>query len=153
MGDLAFIHAESFPIIISYMLPFQKMLERGKYDIANEDDFSPENFPVVGSGICVRDAFLCCFTHPVGAKEAREQLNDRELQPGAIEELLAVGRQYPEFQNRHPIIALGSSWRRLGALGFPLVPCLSRLENKRSLSLLWENDVWDPTYRFLAVFR
>ncbi len=69
--------------------------------------------------------------------------------PATLPELLALGKQYPEFQRWFPIIALGSVWRGQG--GVRLAPCLSENAGKRGLGLDSFDFVWGAFCCFLAV--
>jgi hypothetical protein len=68
--------------------------------------------------------------------------------PATIEELLALGSQYPEMQKSVPIAALGSAHvvknRRF-------VPCLSGSFSHRALTLAIIYRRWSTSYRFAFV--
>lgn len=71
------------------------------------------------------------------------------FRPALIEDLLALGAEYPELQKQFPIVALGSVWQDPG--GRRRVPYLRWDGGGRDLDLYWFGDDWDERWRFAAV--
>ena len=120
----------------------------GRSDCKNSD-INDGNFPRTGSGTEATEIILVHFDKTMSNDNVLRELEKRNLRPADAQELLAIGEQHPDKQRAFPIIALGSVWRV--ADGHRYVPCLSRIDSNRKLSLCWVDDGWVDVWRFAAV--
>lgn len=101
-----------FPLIVDRLQSISQMLAAGKYDGYLSDDLIAERFTVEGSSKSLTMALLVHFDRddpPVYMDEVLHRVEERGLRVGKIEELLALGAQYPWLQRKCSIIALGSA--------------------------------------------
>ena len=142
---------EQMVLSVDYGRSLGQMIAAGNYDWTNSD-ITAKRFPVVGSGVEQLAAKIFHFDRNtssqdnVDAIKAADPVNPWE--PGKIEHLLSFGEKYPEEQRKYPIVALGSV-AEVG--GVRNVPYLSVFDRKRYLSLIWWDDGWFGSCRFLAV--
>lgn len=137
-----------YSIMVDYSQSLAKMVKAGNYDWVNSD-INSKHFPLKGKGKHKLEAVLFHFNRSIESDEAIAEMNKQDYHPATIEELLALGKKYPDLQKEFPIIALGSVWRGPG--GGRSVPCLDRGGSERFLSLGWFGYGWDAHDRFLAV--
>jgi len=138
---------------VDYGSSLEQMTVAGHYDWRNED-ISPKEFPLNGTGCVEYEARLFVFERGVSSEDAEKAIRDADpvnpWEPAKIEHLLAFGAKYPDAQREHPIIALGSVSANK-VFGHRNVPYLYRRVTGRSLHLDWWGNGWHPFYRFLAV--
>lgn len=137
-----------FPVKIDYDLSLEEMIEAGKYDWVNSD-IIVENFPIKGSGLVELEIELVHFGRYINSEAALKELDQMDLRPATLPELLAFGAAYPEIQREFPIVALGSVWQRPG--GGRGVPCLWCDSDGRNLGLRWLDGGWHGRYRFASI--
>lgn len=138
-------------ITIDYGMSFEDMIAAGKYDWVTPNIIQT-NFPVKGQRLVELETKVFHFDPHTSSNDgvAAIQADDRQnpWAPATIEGLLAYGAKHPEEQLKHPIIGLGSVAK---VFGDRLIPCLSGVEAKRGLILLWWDDALSGRCRFLAV--
>jgi len=141
--------ADIYKVVVDYAMSLPDMIAAGRYDWTNRD-ITAENFPFSGEGQKKVDLELIHLNRDASTKEVLEELDRRDLRPGTIEELLALGAKYLELQKKFPIIAFGSVWRVPNGGRVVLYLYWSGIE--RSLDLD-DDDArrWDDDCRFLAV--
>jgi len=121
----------------------------GKYNFSNTD-ITDANFPHTGAGTESSEIVLVHFDALMSTDNVLKELKKRNLRPADIQELLAIGEQFPEQQREFPIIALGSIEQCLD--GNRVVPFLCSDDSKRELYLGWVGVVdWSEICRFAAV--
>jgi hypothetical protein len=155
-GKPASIPVELYPITVDYSQSFAKMVAAGHYDWTNSDIVA-EHFPIEGEGKVKIMAQLVHLYHAANDRVVIAELDKRGLRPATIEELLAFGAKYPEFQREFLIVALGSyGW--VHPRGDRRVPGLHGTGGRRNLDLHWERpqdplNMWGDSCRFLAVSK
>jgi len=120
----------------------------GKYNSSNPD-INDTYFPRSRAGIESSEIVLVHFDKSMSTDNVLKELEERNLRPADVQELLAIGEQYPDKQREFPIIALGSIRQRL--VGRRVVPYLHALGSNRELYLDWIGRDWEGFYRFAAV--
>lgn len=139
-----------YPVTIDYGLSFEQMIKAGNYDWVNEN-ITSELFPFVGTGIVQLDAYFVHFGKRIMSFEAVPiEIDEMELRPVTLPELLAFGAKYPELQRRFPIAGLGSI---SDIHGVRLMAYLDNDERGRLLRLVWFGGVCPAGYHFLAVSK
>lgn len=139
-----------YKIQIDYSKSLDRMVNAGEYDWVN-DNITADHFPVKGEGRREADIVLFHFDKNMESGDVIAEMNKEGYRPAAIEELAALGREYPDLQRQFPIVAMGSVWQ--GSDGYRFVPCLFRFgsERSRSLDLYWFDLRWSAPFRFAAV--
>lgn len=120
----------------------------GKYNWSNVD-ITDANFPRCGAGTESSEIVLVHFEKSMSTDNVLKELEECDLRPADIQELLAVGEQYPDMQREFPIIALGSVWQLQD--GHQFVPFLFGVGSDRRLDLRWIVSDWVDNCRFAAV--
>lgn len=138
---------ETFTLSVNYRLTLAEMIAAGHYDWVN-GDIKAQHFPVQREDEEQLEAKLFHFDHTVSSEAAVEAMKGAGYEPACIEHLLSFGKQNPEEQRKHPIVAHGS----VAAFdGGRYVPYLDRGGDGRDLHLFrWDYD-WPVHFRFLAV--
>jgi len=137
----------SYIVVVDYSRSLAEMIKAGKYDWVH-GNINENNFPVKGIGRHEVSVVLFHFNRVISSEDAMSEMKRTGYRPARIEELLALGENYPDLQRQFPIIALRSFWRpQLGGRG---VPALWRI-GERDLRLLWFESAWHSVFRFLAV--
>lgn len=134
------------PLTIKYG-NLEEQINAGKYDRKYDNDITAKNFPTDKTGEVRLEAILVHFGKYRSNEEVLREINKLTLRVGDLDELLAIGTNYPDKQREHPIVALGSGVRLYGA---HRVPCLHNLDGKRSLILDYGGNGWHGYYCFLA---
>ena len=98
-----------YDIVVDYNRSLNAMIKAGKYDWVR-DDINTKHFPLKGKGKHELKAVLLHFNRYIEFDDAIAEMDRQGYRPGNIEELLALGEQYPDLQKRFPIVALGSVW-------------------------------------------
>lgn len=133
--------------IVDFGKSFEEMVAAGRYDWS-DPNFTPERFPIVGSGTVATDAKLFHFGRDMKSDAVERELAAAGYRSATLAELLAFGAAFPEVQRQFPVIALGSvSW--VG--GVRRVPALGWRGAERRLDLPWNVHDWLGLCRFLAV--
>jgi hypothetical protein len=134
-------------VSVDYSRSLTQMIMAGRYDEVHRD-ITPRNFRLTATGFREIELNLVQFKRPVAPLEAVVLMKAEGYRPATIEELLALGSQYPELQKSVPIGALGSANviqnRRF-------VPCLSGSLSHRALTLAIIYRRWSTCYRFAFV--
>lgn len=137
-----------YPVEIDYSDTFEQRLAAGRYDWKNSD-ITEKHFPVKGEGQIQVDLELAHYGKSLSTEAILAAIEAQGYRPATIEELLAFGATYPEFQREFPIVALDSVWQhRSGLRG---VAYLRRHGGGRDLELGRLGLGWDGRYRFLVV--
>jgi hypothetical protein len=76
-------------------------------------------------------------------------MNDDGYLPATLDDALAMGATFPEWQRQNPIIFLGTTWR--DTEGHAHVPVLDVLHGGRGLDLPWFQSGWGADFRFAGV--
>jgi len=145
-----------FDLMIDYDRSLDEMVEAGRYDDV-EKGITKSHFPIKGSG---QHAVSAVPFHPnfgrkgeITLKGVTTEIRNRNYRPGRIEELLALGENHPDLQNRFPIVATGSIWRNRRD-GVRRVPGLWNGHFSGAGRCLFLSTItrgWGEQYRFLAV--
>lgn len=144
-----FVDARSaLSVVVNYDLSLNGMIKAGKYDWVNQD-ITAEHFPIKGEGESKLNLEFFHFNRIMESDEVFAEMDEAGYRPATIEELLALGAQYPEEQRKYFIVALGSVWQR--PHGYRVVPCLWSDVRERNLNLNWLDNRWNANYRFAAV--
>ena len=137
-------------LTVNYGQSVEDALKAGNYDWVN-DYITSRNFPPTRRGTETVEVSLVHFGRVMTSDEVLEELDRQGLRPATVEELLALGAQYPDLQRQFPIIALGSVC--VGPSGHRSVPVLWSDGRYRDASLDWLDDDWGSCYRSLAVSK
>jgi hypothetical protein len=132
---------------VDYSQSLTKMIADGHYDEVHRD-ITPRNFQLSSRGFRQIELILVQFKHPVAPLQAVILMREQRCRPAVIEELLALGSQYPDLQRRIPIAGLGSA-HFIESRRF--VPCLGGNTAKRTLTLAVIYRRWSICYRFVFV--
>lgn len=137
-----------FTVTVNRGRSIEEMVADGKYDFANPN-ITAVNFPITGTGTCDEEEILVHFDRSIESDDAVREMNQLDLEPSPIEDVLAFGAKYPDVQREFPIVGLGSSWMRPldGRVCVPVLDCVS---DERSLYLDRRAPGWSGHYRFLA---
>ncbi len=138
----------SHTVEVDYSQTVEEMVLAGRYDSSNED-INSQNFSIKGEGKKQVEVFEICFGRVVDSSEdLTVKLDELGYKPAQLPELLSLGKEKPELQRDHPIIALGS----LAVIwGYRCVSSLDESDSRRRLSLRPFRDDWGAWYRFLVV--
>lgn len=128
---------DSFRVVVNRDRTIADGVAAGKYTFAAISSRNDTCFQRTGTGTDSTKIILVHFSNPIIFKKALEELEMCNFRPTDLQELLAIGEQYPAKQRKYPIYAFGSSWRL--PEGFRLVPCLN-------------SDRWDHSVRQLCLY-
>lgn len=135
-----------FGVLVDHQQDLQKMIHDGKYDQCSKA-INARNFVKQGQGVVQVYIELVYLGNKGfdGFANATAILNQRGLRPITLEELLALGQQYPAAQCEYTIAALGSIWTDQEGKKFcPILGRSSGFPNSRSairqLYLRWEQN-------------
>lgn len=134
----------SYSVTVNYGQTIEQLVEAGQYDWVN-GVINSRNFLSREKGEVQIDIHLLNFDR-TSSEDIISAMDRQGFRPASLEELLALGAAYPDLQRENPIVALGST--------YPIdqgVPCLSRNDGYRRLSLIWFEGDWGPSWRFAAV--
>jgi len=151
-----------YSAIVDCDLSLAEMIAAGKYDFTNED-ITARRFPITGKGKVNINFILKHFGEDLSTRYALEELDNADLRPATIEELLAFGAKYPDEQRKYPIVALGSVARDLYCFSSfdDQVAVIDKNNDSRgnhdfvrilNLRKVGYRD-WHRCYRFLAVCK
>jgi len=127
----------------------------GKYSHVHPE-INDDNFFGLGSGRSDVEIFLLHFGKRMNLKEFLHEFPEQEFAIADLQELLAIGEQFPDLQRKFPIhapvpLVYETSWW-LG-MGFWLIPFISCVRGARWISLDWIEFGWTKETRFAAVRR
>jgi len=125
-------------------------IKGGRYDWF-DPNITDAHFPNTRSVTSSLEVYIVEYGKCMSAKNVLANLDKRNLRPATLQELLAVGEQYPDLQREFPIVALGSVWQN--AEGNRCVPCIVGGGSSRGLRLHWIGGDWGGLCRFAAVRR
>jgi hypothetical protein len=136
---------------VNFSQNLKAMIRAGRYDQVDKHLIS-KYFPCHNArGTEWIEIELIKYDHEDGVSSewVIEDLEQRGLRPATLDELCALGANYPYAQRLHPIVALSSSWRKPKC--YLRVPVLDECSGERRLCLQWWDDTWHAGYRFAAV--
>ncbi len=132
---------------VDYSRSLVAMIRQAAFDKINKA-INARNFPLVERGYREVDILLIQFDLPVAPLQAVLLTKERGYRPATIEELLAIGSQYPDLQRSIPIVALGAA-RVVENRRY--VACLGGSQAARELGLVVIYRRWSIYYRFAFV--
>ncbi|MCD4761672.1 hypothetical protein K8R32_01815 [bacterium] len=138
---------EVFPVTVDYNRSLAEMIELGEYDWKHVEIIE-KNFPVKGKGKSDINLVLVYFNKSIDSDDVFYELDEMELRPATLPELLSFGVKYPEKQGEFPIAALGSHWNI--SVENSYVVYLDKIVSKRCLKMNYLSGDWMKHYRFLA---
>jgi len=143
--------SNTYTLTVNYDQSVEEALAAGSYDWV-DDNITSRNFPPTRRGIETADAQLVHFGRVMNSAKVLDELDKQGLRPATVEELLALGAAYPDFQRQFLIVALGSVG--VHPIGEHRVPGLWSGERHRRADLYWIGFTWwHPDARFLAVSK
>jgi hypothetical protein len=145
-------------IRVDYDQTFKHMVAAGHYDFVNPG-INAKQFPIHRhdhlGGICGEVVMMVHFDYTISTPAVLVYLSERHLRPIWIEELLAIGAQYPDLQYDRHIVCLGSAVPvdDEPVLGKELlVPCLFGYgSHERRLGINTTGNYWEPYFQFACV--
>jgi hypothetical protein len=140
-------NVEFFRVIVDRRASLERMINDGRYDRVYPLVMTVRYRRLMGGRKEVEIA-LVQFQHTFAPSEVKRLMKSHGYRPAYIEELLALGRDYPDLQRRIPIVAIGSGiivQRRRRAV------CLSGGVSSRELGTQVIYRRWSPYYRFAFV--
>lgn len=135
------------PVTVDYSMALDRMIALGRFQGPCEG-FTSERFPIKGTGAVQAEIILIHFGYEIGTRRAEKELDEKDLRPTDIEELLALAAQQPELQRHFPIVALGSPCIFCHQL---YVPVLFVFQGQRKFYLSFVGHKWVSTFRFASV--
>lgn len=127
----------------------KELLEAGKYDGYVNSNITDANFPDDTTGD--KEVFLFPISDILDTDDVIAKMDKENFKPASVKTGLAFGEQYPDFQRRNPLIALGSVW--VAPFGARRVLGLWGRGSARDADLDWCGHQWHPRYIFLAVSK
>lgn len=144
-----FLH-QTAKVMVDYSRSIADGISAGIYDRVSKD-ITEKNFPTTQSGKAETEIRLVYFGKFMSTDTVLAEMEKQNLRPATIQELLAIGENYPELQRESPIVALGSVWVR--PYGGRYVPYLGGSGGGRRLDLDWDEGDWHGRCRFAAVSK
>ena len=132
-------------IFVDYNKGVHEMLLAGKYGWFDNQLISDLSFPHPAGKIGKQETLTVKIVHFSGTL-SEAQIRDsigQNYRPATLAELLAFGAQYPEFQTKHPIAAIGSFWQDYGG-----APFLGYNSDRRIIDINWNHYEWSGDYYF-----
>ena len=130
---------------VRYDLSIAELISRARFDGYVNSNIKDQNFPEETRPSEKRKIKLINFGVTLSASLILKVMDELNLQPANIKELLSLAIHYPNEQEQHPAVALKSVWRQptIGASA----PCLDEWLGLRVLSLYgtdgdWHGDWW-----------
>jgi hypothetical protein len=143
------ISVPTFRIVMDYNRSFSEIISAGNYRWVSEE-ITRDRYPVTGQGKHELKVKLFHFRcERISNEKVLEEIQSQGFRPAVIEELLALGESQPDFQERFPIVALGSGWTNAKDVRY--VPCLDLVGKKRVLRLYVIKETWAECFRFFAI--
>lgn len=138
---------EVFPVTVDYNRSLAEMIEIGNYEWKHVEIIE-KNFPVNEKGKNKVSLVLIHFNKSIDSDDVFYELDEMDLRPATLPELLYFGAKYPEKQREFPIAALGSHWNI--SVENSYVVYLDKIVSKRCLKMNYLSGDWMKHYRFLA---
>lgn len=138
---------EFFRVIVDRRTSLKRMIADGRYDEVQPLVRTVPYRRLMGGRKEVEIA-LVQFQHTFAPSEIKRLMKGHGYRPAYIEELLALGREYPDLQRRIPIAGIGSG-RLIHGRRYALV--LGGSESSRSATLAVIYRRWSPYYRFAFI--
>jgi hypothetical protein len=138
---------EFFRVIVDRRSSLERMIADGNYDKVHPLVWTIPYRRLMGGRKEIEIA-LVQFQHTFAPSEMKRLMKGHDYSPAYIEELLALGRDYPNLQRRNPIAAIGSG--RI-VEGRRYAVCLAGSESNRELGVAVIYRRWSPYYRFAFV--
>lgn len=140
---------EIITVFVDFSRSVAEGLAAGRYDEVGVN-LTDENFPATGTGQSHVQLILRHYEEALVDSVVMEQLSSTNIQPATLQELLAIGEQYPDRQLSYCIAALGSSFRFGDHLYCPFLHKNNRL---RAISLYRRKYGWPAKMRFACLLR
>jgi hypothetical protein len=144
---------DQFYLIVDYSKSLEQMIEEGKYNLVMKDIDSSNFFsPIQLSGRKMRILVkLFSFDRNFSTKEIISEMIRQQYRVAIFPELLALGKQFPNWQKSNPIVALGSIWKNYFA--GHCCPYLTSNKEGREVNLTtFRKKFWDSQIYFMGVF-
>ncbi len=146
------------------VIPFgiRQAVNMGKYDWINLN-IHEDNFDIEPGNSVIS---IIEFKRLISTEDAIKAIEELNMRPANIGELLGLGSEYPELQNAFPIVALGSTLKdkqeeMMNVNPFTgaevndqdMVACIQKKEGCRRLNLHFTHGLWNEDVRFAAVAK
>jgi len=146
---MATIKKKKVVVVINYRQSLGKMIKDGNYDSVQQF-INSKNFLIKGTGQQKREIFLINFGQKILQRKVVDYMKKNNLRPVVIEELVAVGNQYPKIQGQSAVCALGTifhcrQYPMKGMVFFPLIDRVKSISGITRNLLLFD---YDPDYQF-----
>ena len=127
--------------------------------IFRDSDINVKNFPFPDNvlGKIEKIPFKILSIEEYSSAEEIKLIMEKDgLKPANLFQLLSLARDFPGFQTKFPIVALGSSWvNNLDPISSIIpsvfIPFLDTIGGERALRLTCSSSKWSPKFKFLAV--
>ena len=139
--------AARFTLSFNYEYSLAHLIELGHYDHV-DPDVAAQQLAMTHHGTHTREAKLVSIERGSEGPAALQALEDGNLVPGVMLEMLEIGHQIPNLQRQHSIIALGATWQ--DGNGRRRTPYIGRHEDQRWLGYGMFDLFWPECIRFLA---
>lgn len=136
-----------FIVTVDHGQSLEEMIAAGYYDEV-DSAVQTVSFPIKRKSRKRVEITLIQFDHHYAGVEAWALMEARGYRPAFIEDLLALGKEYPRLQRKSPIVALGSG--RI-IQGRRRSVCLGGSESTRTLQLVAIYRRWSIYYRFAFI--
>lgn len=125
----------------------------GRYDDDASPDITDANFPHQRVGRETGATIHLVKFPVIGKTTEREAALKAFGDPADMDDMLALGEQYPDIQRQDPTVFFGASWDH--PTGSRRVGCLDGGAGSRYCNLYWANpaDQWNPSYVFAVRAR
>jgi hypothetical protein len=140
-------HVEFFRVVVDRRASLKRMIEDGRYDKVYPLVWTIPYRRLMGGRKEIEIA-LVQLQHTFSPSQIKRLMKSHGYRPAYVEELLALGREYPDLQRKNPIAALGSG---LIVKSRRHVVCIYGSETKRELGTLVIYRRWSLYYRFAFV--
>ena len=144
---------DAYHLTVDYSLPLATAIVQCRFDGDVDMDITSDHFPPSRTGTEQVTFTLPHLNRLARTEEVLGYLEENNLRPATLEELLAFEKKQLDLQMKFPIVALGSLWRH--PAGYCYVPCLNRESTHHKLGLGWydPSGLWGERYRFAAVSK
>ena len=143
----------TYHLTVDYSLPLAEAIARCGFNGYVNQDITLDHFSRGRIGTAQITLALVHLDLAATTAQILAYMEENNLRPATIEELLALAEKHPNLQMGFPIISLGSVWWPLrGGCG---TPYLSRNAAGRELHLSWFGPAghWGESCRFAAVSK
>ncbi len=98
-----------YTVTVDYGQSIEEMVWAGRYDDYNKSIIDWQNYSIKGEGKKQVEVFEVCFGREMeSSEEVCVELDKLGYKPAEFAEFLALGKERPELQRDHPILAIGS---------------------------------------------